>query len=113
MKPVCSGALLVSTIGRQFQPLANVGQHGHAELAAAVHDEVHHFRRGLLGRTDEIALVFAVFGVDHDDHFAAGNGVDGFGNGGKHVGTGVVHGSVVIYNVRSTYCKADRLTRVS
>ena len=39
--------------------------------------EVDDFRRDFFGRADEIALVFAVFGIHRDDDLAATHGVDG------------------------------------
>ena len=63
---------------RQLEPLADVGQDRHAELAAAVRDhEVDDLGRDLLGRADEIAFVLAVLGVDDDDDSAFADGVDG------------------------------------
>jgi hypothetical protein len=72
---------------RQFKPLAGLGQERHAELAAAVSDhEVDDFGRDPLGGGDEIALVFAVLVVDHDDHAALADGLDGFFDRGKTAG---------------------------
>src|SRR5262249_52792389 len=48
------------------------GETGRAELAAATEDEVDRLRRGLFSRTDKIAFVFAVFGINDNDHLAAG-----------------------------------------
>ena len=76
--------MLASTIGRQLEPLGDLGQDRHAELAAAVGDhEVDDLGRHLFGGADEIAFVLAVFGIDHDDHVAAGNRRDGGFDGGK------------------------------
>ena len=69
---------------RQLEPLGHLGQDRHAELPAPVGDhEVDDFGRHLFGGADEIAFVFAIFGIDDDDDFAAGNGVHGRFNGGK------------------------------
>ena len=40
----------------------------------------------LLGGADEIAFVFAVLGIDDDDHPAVADGLDGFFDGGKTAG---------------------------
>src|SRR5678810_290208 len=40
--------------------------------------EVDNLRRNLFRRTDQIALIFAIFVVDNDDHFAVAYVVDGF-----------------------------------
>ena len=67
---------------RQLEPLADLGQDRHAELPAAVRDhEVDDLGRDLLGGADEIAFVFAVFGIDDDDHASAANGGDGVVDG--------------------------------
>src|SRR5690606_10037923 len=43
----------------------------HADVPGRVpHHERHELRRGHLGREDQIALVLAVLGVDHDDRLA-------------------------------------------
>ena len=56
----------------QLEPFANLGQQRHAKLPAAVGDhEVDDFGRHLFGGADEIAFVFAVFGIDDDDDLAA------------------------------------------
>ena len=59
---------------RELQAFRNLGQDRHAQLAAAMSDhEVDDLGRRLFGGADEIAFVLAVFGVDHDHHFAAGD----------------------------------------
>ena len=62
--------------GVKIEPLADLRQDRHAELPAAVEHEIDDFGRDLLGRTDEVAFVFAVFGVDDDDDLAATNRLD-------------------------------------
>ena len=63
---------------RQMEPLANVGQNRHAELAAAVGDhEVDQRRRHFLGRANEVPLVLAILIIHDDDDLAAANGLDG------------------------------------
>jgi hypothetical protein len=70
----------------QPQPLANFGQNRHAQLALAVRNhEIDRLGRGFLGRTDEVAFVFAVFGVDNDNDIALTNRLDRFFNCGKTV----------------------------
>ena len=65
---------------------ADLGQDRHAELPAALRDhEVDRLGRGLFGGTDEVALVFAVFGIDDDDDSPLANGLDGFVDRGKRV----------------------------
>ncbi len=62
---------------RNLQPFADLRQHGHAELPAAVGDhEVDDFGRHLFGGADEIAFIFAVFGIDDDDDLPAANSGD-------------------------------------
>ena len=54
---------------------------------AAVRDhEVHGRRRRPLGGADEVPLVFAVLGIDDNNHLAATNRVDGLFDGGKMAG---------------------------
>src|SRR5262245_59944511 len=60
----------------QLQPAGDVGQQRRAELPAAAENEVDGFGRRLFGRTDEIALVFAVLRVHDDDHPAASERID-------------------------------------
>jgi len=72
------------------QPLADFGQNRHAQLALAVRNhEVDRLGSGLFGRTDEVAFVFAIFGVDNDGDLAQANRLDSFFDSGKtlvHVG---------------------------
>ena len=71
----------------QLEPLADLGQDRHAELAAAVRDhEVDRLGRDLLGRADEVALVLAVLGIDDDHHPAVADRLDGIFNRGKTAG---------------------------
>jgi hypothetical protein len=60
----------------QIQPMADFWQHGHAEFAASGEHEIHPFSGRFFRGADEIALVFPVFGVDHDHHLAARNRID-------------------------------------
>ena len=53
---------------------------GHEEYV----EQAHFFRA--LGAANEIAFVFAVFGVDDDYRPSFANGVDGFFDGGKGIG---------------------------
>ncbi len=63
---------------RQIEPVGRFGQDRHTKLPAAVSNhEIDDFRRHLFGCADEIALVFAVLGVHHDDDLARGDGLDG------------------------------------
>ena len=77
---------------RKVEPLADFWQHGHAELPAAVRDhEVDDLGSDLFGGTDEVAFVFAVFGVDDDHDLAGGDGFDrqvDCGKAGGHGGSG-------------------------
>ncbi len=71
-----------------------MAEHGHAHDAAAVTDhEVDHLRRGLGGRHDEVALVFAVLVVRHDDGLAGGDGRKGVFHGIKGLGGVGTHGA--------------------
>ena len=80
------GGGIVFDDGRQVQPLGHLGQDGHAELPPPVGDhEIDDFGRDLLGRADEIALVFAVLVVHRDDDAAGREGLDGRFDGGKPV----------------------------
>jgi len=52
----------------------HVGQHRDAHLTAPVRNhEIDDRRRRRFGRANEVSLIFAIFGVDHDDDFAAGD----------------------------------------
>jgi hypothetical protein len=65
--------------GRQLQQLAALAGQGQADQAAAeAGHEVDGLGRDVVGRQDQVALVFAVFLVDQDDHAA-----------GAHVGNDV------------------------
>ena len=56
---------------RQFQFCgAADGDRGAQHTAGVLQHEVHHFRRYLLCCTDEVALVFAVFIIYHNDKLA-------------------------------------------
>ena len=63
--------VLVDCVHRQqTQPVADVAVQRNAEVPGGVADhERHQFRRGLLGREDQVALVLAVLVVDDDDGF--------------------------------------------
>ena len=63
--------------------------------------EVDDLGRHLLGRADEVAFVFAVLGVDDDDHSAAADGVDGFVDGGELGHAGGVSGEAVVQGMAS------------
>ena len=77
VRPQRGGVLLDH--GGKFEPLAHVGQDRHAKLAPAVGDhEIDGLGRDLLGRADEIAFVFAVFGIDDDNGFPGTDSSDGF-----------------------------------
>ena len=68
----------------ETEPLADLGQDRHAELAAAVGDhEVDGFGRRLFGGADEVAFVFTVFGIDDNDDPPDADRLDSFFNGGK------------------------------
>ena len=58
--------------GVQLEPIAHLGQNRHTKLPTAVGDhEIDDFGSHLLGGADEISLVFAVLGVNDDDHLAS------------------------------------------
>jgi len=68
----------------QAEPVADVGQNGHAKLAPAVGDhEVDRLGRHFLGGADKISLILAVLGIDHDYNIAAIDSVDSFFDSGK------------------------------
>ena len=76
-REVCpQGGRVVLHDGVEIEPPADFGQERHAELPAAVEHEIDDFGRDLFGGADEIALIFAVFGVHGDDDFAATDGVN-------------------------------------
>ena len=55
---------------------AELWQERHAELSAAIEHEIDDFGSDFLGRTDEIALVLAIFGIHGDENFAPTQGVN-------------------------------------
>ena len=87
MKDVPSGAVFVSTIGCSFSRSQTSGRIGMQSCPRpCVIMKLTISGVDLFGRADEIAFVFAVFGVDDDDHLAATNRVDGLFDGGKMAG---------------------------
>ena len=63
---------------RQIEPLGHLGQNRHAELTPPVgNHEIDYLRGHFFGRADEIALVFAVFGVNDDDYSTRSDGFYG------------------------------------
>ena len=76
--------MFASTIGCKLEPLADLRQDRHAELAAAVRDhEVDGFGRRLFGGADEVAFVFTVLGIDDDDDPTGADRLNGLFNSGK------------------------------
>ena len=72
------GAVLSLDHGGELEPLGYFGQNRHAELSPAVGDhEIDRLGRHLFGGTDEVAFVFAVLGVDHDNRLARRDSSDG------------------------------------
>lgn len=70
--------------GMQIEPLADFGQDGHAQLSAAEADhEVDDFGSSQFGGRDEVALVFAVLGIDDDYDSPEAECFNGFFNCGK------------------------------
>ena len=64
-------AVFCATMSFKPRRSAILGRHRSAQDAAAVRErEVHHCRRGALGREHQIALVLPLLVVDHDDHLA-------------------------------------------
>ena len=62
---------IVLHLMRQVEFATAAQRDGCAEHSACVFQhEVHHFGRDFLGGADEVALVFAVFVIDHDDEFS-------------------------------------------
>ena len=70
-----------------MQPARVVGSDWRAHDAAAIaDDEGHLFRRAeRLAGADQIAFVLAIVVVRDDDEVASGDGLDGVGDGEKHV----------------------------
>ena len=67
---------------RQAQRVAALRRQRQADQAAAVRGhEVDDFRRDLFRRDGQVAFVFAVFIVHHDQDAAGADFVDGLGNG--------------------------------
>ena len=65
-------------------PRLGTGQRRADDAAGVADDERHLLRRAERGGDDEIALVLAVVVVGDDDDFAAGEGLDGLGDGMGH-----------------------------
>ncbi len=76
---------------RQTQGIAALRRQRQADQPAPVRGhEVDDFGRDLLGGDGEIAFVFAVFVVDHDQHAPGADFLDRFRNGNKG------HNSIVV-----------------
>ena len=70
--------VLSCVCGGKLELVAAVfGQRQTDQAAAVDRHEIDDLRRHLLGRTDEIALILAVFVIDDDDHPAVANILDG------------------------------------
>ena len=68
----------------QMQGIATLRRQRQADQAAPMHGhEVDRLGRNELGGQGQVALVFAVFVVDHHQHAAGADFLDGLGNGGK------------------------------
>ena len=89
---VPSGASFVRHHGVEPQPPRLGGRERRADDAAGVADDEGHLLRRAEGRgDDEVALVLAVVVVRDDDDLAAGESLDGFGDGMGH--ESILHGS--------------------
>ena len=76
--------------GEEAQVIGALLSEGEADEAAAIAGhEVDGFRGDVLGGQGEVALVFAVLVVDHDDHAAGAN----LGHGAGNVGEGRLGGA--------------------
>ena len=65
------------------------------DAAGMADDERHLLRRAQRGRDDEVALVLAIVVVGDDDDLAAGEGLDGLGDGIGHQGFSNGHGTAL------------------
>ncbi len=71
-----------------MQRVATLRRERQADQAAPVHGhEVDRLGRDELGGQGQIALVFAVFVVDHHQHAAGAEFLDGLGDGGERHGS--------------------------
>lgn len=78
----------------EMELAGDVEGNGHAEHASAFSDhEVNHLGGDFFRRTNEVALVFAIFVIGDDNHFSGSNvrddgvdGIEGGFGGGRHGG---------------------------